>query len=73
MNPRTHKILTMASEANMLVNEEDGSRYQILLVNWDDHTIQVADNMDEYELHVDNIDLETDTFYRMERMDPANF
>lgn len=73
MNPRTHKILTMASEANMIVNEEEGSRYQILMVNWDDHTVRVADNMDEYDLHANDIDLESDTFFRMEKMDPANF
>lgn len=73
MSPIAHKILTMASEANMIVNEEEGSRYTIELVNWDDQTIRVVDNSDEYDLHVNDIDLETDRFYKLVSLDPKNY
>lgn len=73
MNPRTHKVLSMASQAHVIVNEEEGTRYTIERVDWDEHTIYVVDNMDEYSLHVDDICLDTDKFFRMEPLDPVNF
>jgi hypothetical protein len=70
MDELHHKILTMASEANMIVNENEGSRLQILRVDWDEGVIHVADDMDEYTLHAGEVDLTYDVFYRMVRMDP---
>jgi len=63
----------MASQAHMIVNEDEGARYTISRVDWDEHTIYVVDNMDEYPLHVNDICLATDKFYRMEPLYPTNF
>lgn len=73
MDPRTHKILSMASQAHTMVNDKEGARYQILLVNWDNHTILVADNMEEYHLHVNDICLDSDRFMRETPLDPNDF
>lgn len=73
MDPRTHKILSMASLAGVIVNESEGSRFVIDRVDWDEHVIWVNDNMDEYSLHVDDIDLESDKFYVLSALNPADF
>lgn len=73
MTPLAHKILTMASSAHMIVNEPEGTRLTIELVNWDDQTIRVVDSMDEYDLHVNDIDLKSDVFYTMTKLNPTHY